>query len=169
MLQRVRIIAGLVAIGALAVAPAASAKLKSFSAHLVEKTTQTPNDPACGGFRNDLTGSGTTTLGRATGKGRACIGLSSDGSAHMHDGRIVLTISRGNTVNLAYEAFGPPPDSGGIFHLNGYFLLNGGTGKYKDLYGAGSLTATSGFVSDTTLNLKGHYLPPVKPAKRATH
>jgi hypothetical protein len=167
MLQRAGIIAGVVAIGALGTAPVASAKLKTFSGHLVEKTTQTPNDPGCGGFRNDLAGTGTTTLGRTSAKGRACISLSSNGSPHMHDGRVVLTISRGNTVNVSYEAFGPPPDSGGIFHLNGYFLLNGGTGKYKDLYGAGSLTVSAGFVSDTTLDLKGHYLLPPKPAKRS--
>lgn len=93
-------------------------------------------------------------LGTTTGKGTAshmgavkleatdCPVLT-ESPPRFSDGRLVLTAANGDKINAAYQGVLEPVDiSAGVFSIVGDYTVNGGTGRFTNATGSGTLRGT---------------------------
>jgi hypothetical protein len=115
-------------------------------------------DASCGGFR--VTGVGTasgTQIGEhGTWHDEECANLAaSPGSIVIH-GNLVLGATAGDEIFISYDVTSPDPDATGAIHPSGTFTVVGGTGRFHDASGGGTLEASGSVVDPaTTAQLDG--------------
>ena len=71
-------------------------------------------------------------------------------------GTLTLTAANGDELFVQYEATTPPPDSTGAIHPQGTFTIVGGTGRFVNASGGGTLSADANVANPaTTATLNG--------------
>jgi hypothetical protein len=150
------------ALVALLAAPAALAKTRPFTGHFTEASEFSLDPANCVGLRNNLVGSGPTSVfGPTTATGHACVSVDvAHAGVQVSDGDIVMKGARPDEIHVHYEARGGPPDASGTFHLTGIFQFVGGTGRYANARGGGTLQAVAGATTDSEIDLTGFLILP---------
>ena len=101
-----------------------------------------------------------TGLGRASHLGSVTLSstetldfATSPGIVLVRDGQMVVVAANGDELHWTYEGTGSLPDAAGITVISGSFLITGGTGRFTDATGAGtiegSVDSVKGLVSVT--------------------
>ena len=152
----------LAALAALLIAPPSMAKTRPFTGHLTEQSDMSLDPMSCIGLRNNLTGSGTTSVfGSTTADGHACVSVDvAHAGVQVSDGDIVMRGTGPDAIYVKYEARGGPPDASGAFDLTGTFRFAGGTGRYRKASGGGTLQAAAGLTTDSEIDLTGFLILP---------
>jgi hypothetical protein len=103
-----------------------------------------------------------TGAGHASHLGRVTLSLtetldfaSSPGIIVVRDGRMVMVAANGDELHWTYEGTGSLPDAEGNTVINGSFVITGGTGRFTDATGTGTIQGSvdtfTGVVSVTYL------------------
>ena len=69
------------------------------------------------------------------------------GAVTVRDGRMVLVAASGDEVFGTYATIGPLPDANGYLPLSGTFVVTGGTGRFSDATGGGTIEGVASVVT----------------------
>ena len=98
-----------------------------------------------------LTGSGVghaSHLGNVTASTTETLDLvTSPGGVVIRDGRMVMVAANGDELHWAYDGVGSLPDAQGVSTFSGTFLITGGTGRFADATGGGTLQGTGNSIT----------------------
>jgi hypothetical protein len=126
----------------------------AFTVHASYDATPT-FDPACGCLHVVASGSATgTELGSGTWNDTEFAAFTPTGLAI--DGDLTLTAANGDQLFVHYDATTPLPDATGAIHPQGTFTIVGGTGRFANATGGGTLSADANVANPaTTATLDG--------------
>ncbi|MDT0213140.1 hypothetical protein Q9R29_04505 [Rothia sp. ARF10] len=128
--------------------PAAAAEPRPFTSDFTIEASFAPM-PVPGVFAVTTSGAGHAShLGKVTVSSSETLDfVSSPGTVTLDDGRLVMTAANGDQLYWSYEGTGSAPDENGESALAGTFVITGGTGRFSDAAGDGSLHGTGNAVT----------------------
>ncbi len=150
-------IAAVLALGAsLALVSPAAAAETPFKSDFTLQASFVPVTP--GVFLGTTSGAGHAShLGRVAATSTEVLDFTAfPGRLSVRDGQLVMIAANGDELHWSYSGGGPLPDASGLSAITGTFVITGGTGRFADASGGGTVEGVASVVTNTvSLHYRG--------------
>ena len=150
-------IAAFLALGASLALVAPAAAQTPFKSEFTLQASFSPTTTP-GVFFGTTSGAGQAShLGRVTLTSTEILDLTaSPGRLTVRDGQMVMVAANGDELHWRYSGGGPLPDANGDSPITGTFVITGGTGRFADASGGGTVEGMASVVTNiASLSYRG--------------